>query len=408
MRKSLVARGGRRMTRKTGVILACVMAVLVLAVTCWFFSPAKENTAASTIEACLAEFGIEPGPRLVLLPVTVNGRTLSFCVDTGAWKTVFDSSLQPELGPQLGSSVVMTPAGQLSVPLHRCPKASVGALDLTRVQDVACHDLTQMRYASGKEFYGILGMDFLQKYAVEFDLDEGKCRLWEAAPQNWSKQANAQPLQFDQSIRPYVTVTLPGGKPEAFLIDTGANASTLRDSCFDELVEQRSLVAAGLVIGYAAAGTFHGQIGFVNELKLDGYSHRGSRLDRDPASALGIRYLSRYKVRLDLPGGNAYFAPGKRFAAPEPTATSGMSVLQVNGEKIVSAVERGGPGALQRVQPGDVILSVDGRDAKACDMVALHEVLTREPGTTVAIQLRRSGHSFNANVELQSRLPLYR
>jgi hypothetical protein len=396
------------MTRKTGVISGCVAAVLVAAFTYWLFVPAKRFTAASTSEACLADFELERGPRLILLPVTVNGRTLSFCVDTGAWKTVFDSSLQAELGPQVGSSAVMTPAGQLTVPLHRCPKASVGPLDLTQVQDIACHDLTQMRYASGKDIYGILGMDFLHKYAIEFDTDEGNCRLWVAAPQSWSKQANAQPLAFDQSNRPYVTITLPGGKPEAFLIDTGANVSTLRDSCFDELAGQGSLVVAGPVSGYAAAGTFYGQIGFVSEIKLDAYSHQGTRLDRDPASALGIRYLSRYRVKLDLPGSKAYFAPGKRFTAAEPIATSGLSVLQVNGEKVVSSVERGGPGAVQRIQPGDVILSVDGRDANSCDMVALHETLTREPGAKVAMQLRRSGQAFNANVELKSRLPLYR
>ena len=110
--------------------------------------------------------------------MSFNGKTALFCVDTGAWKTIFDTSLRSELGQSLGTTTAATPSGFIEVELFRTPQASVGLLDLSSVDTVGCHDLTKMRYASGQEIFGILGMDFLRNYAIELDFDAGKCRLW--------------------------------------------------------------------------------------------------------------------------------------------------------------------------------------------------------------------------------------
>src|SRR5581483_891655 len=143
---------------------------------------------------------------------------------------------------------------------------------------------------------------------------------------------------------------------------------------------------------------------YVNELHLDSFSQRSIRLDRDPFSVLGVRYLSRYNVRLDFIGGKAYFAAGHRLHVPEPTATSGLAILQMNGEKVVCAVEPSGPAAGSGIAPGDVIVAVEGRNATDCDMVSLHEIMTHEPGATVSLRLRRSDQTFDTAIRLQSRL----
>jgi hypothetical protein len=211
-------------------------------------------------------------------------------------------------------------------------------------------------------------------------------------------------LTFDESNRPYVQGLLPSSKPQQFLIDTGSNASTLEANEFDGLFRD-GLINAGTSHNVtAAAGTFRGQSGYIAELKIGDHSHQNLRIDRDPFSALGLRYLARYKLQLDSPTGVAYFVPGSRFSNPEPTATSGLSIIQVEGEKVVSAVEPGGPAESQFIQPGDVLLVVDGLPARDCDMVQLREILTRQPGASVSMQLRRNGQVFNAALRLQSRL----
>jgi hypothetical protein len=341
------------------------------------------------------------------LPVILNGKTLMFCVDTGAWKTIVDSSLRTELGQLLGKTTTATPSGFLEIELYRCPHASVGSLDLSIIESVGCHDLTKMRYASGEEIYGVLGMDFLKSYAVEFDFDAGKCRIWKSAPSDWARQQSSM-MTYDESNRPFVTLTFPSSRAEQFVIDTGANASTLRSDVFDELIKKGDIHPATNHSGVAMAGTFRAQSGYANEIQLESFTHRNIRLDRDPFSALGIRYLSRYKVRLDFTGGKAYFAASSRFAVPDPIGTSGLAILQMNGEKVVYRVEPVGPAAALGVAPGDVVMSVAGRDAHQHDMVSLHEVLTREPGTLVPLKLSRKGQTFEVAVQLESRLILSR
>jgi predicted metalloprotease with PDZ domain len=155
------------------------------------------------------------------------------------------------------------------------------------------------------------------------------------------------------------------------------------------------------------AVAFRAKTGYVTTLKLETFSHANIRLDRDPFSALGMRFLSRYNVRLDFVGSRAYFLAGNRFAAPEPVATSGLAILQMNGEKVICAVEPAGPAAALGIAPGDVIMALEGRDAHEHDMVSLHEVLTREAGASVPMKLNRNGQTFEVAVQLESRLILH-
>jgi len=394
----------KRLLLAVGMALGIFRAA-VLYRTC-FHDPASATTIVHA-EVPVAEFTISRGPRLVLLPVTLNDRTFMFCVDTGAWKTIFDSSLRARLGESLGTTTAATPSGFLQVEMFRCPQASVGSLDLSSIESVGCDDLTKMRYASGQEIYGILGMDFLKNFAVEFNFDAGKCRIWQSAPQSWLQEHSA-PLTYDESSRPQVKLVLPGNKAEQFVIDTGANASTLRSDVFDELVQKGDIqpaIAHGVV---AMAGTFRAQSGYVNELHLESFSQSSIRLDRDPFSTIGVRYLSRYSVRLNFIDGKAYFAAGNRFSTAEQTATGGLAILQMNGEKVVCAVEPAGPAAASGIVPGDVIVAVDGRDAHQHDMVSLHEVLTRGAGASVPLLLNRNGQTYEVAVRLESRLAVRR
>src|SRR5689334_5990083 len=173
----------KRLLITVGIAVATFLAAACYR-TC-FHATAIETTVKHA-EAPTEEFTVGRGPRLALLPIALNDKTYLFCVDTGAWKTIFDSSLRANLGESLGTTTAATPSGFLQVEIFRCPQASVGSLELSSIESVGCHDLTKMRYASGQEIYGVLGMDFLKNFAVEFDFDAGKCRIWKSAPQSWS------------------------------------------------------------------------------------------------------------------------------------------------------------------------------------------------------------------------------
>src|SRR6185503_9640738 len=128
-------------------------------------------------------------------------------------------------------------------------------------------------------------------------------------------------------------VGLPDQTQESCLLDTGSNNSTLNEQLFDKFLKQGAILGTKTHGGFAAGGSFSNRTGYLSELTVLSFVHRTLRVDRDPTSAIGLRYLSRYKVRFDFPRSRVFFEPQARYSIPDPIATSGLSIVQNNGQK---------------------------------------------------------------------------
>jgi hypothetical protein len=71
------------------------------------------SSAAPPEGAVLETFAIdrEGGPFLV--PVTIQGKTYPFVLDTGSSCAIFDQKLRPLLGKAAGEKVATTPRGEM-------------------------------------------------------------------------------------------------------------------------------------------------------------------------------------------------------------------------------------------------------------------------------------------------------
>ena len=75
-----------------------------------------------------AEFRTGKDGRPLLVSVDWNGDPLIFLLDTGASKTVFDSSLRSRLGDLISRATLKTSAGLVAAEEFACPNATVGRL----------------------------------------------------------------------------------------------------------------------------------------------------------------------------------------------------------------------------------------------------------------------------------------
>lgn len=390
-RRSMRIEGSRR-----GFLLAVTLAVLLPHA----LGGATEADSDS-VERPIAEFDVGKEGRPLLLPVRIGDRKVEFLLDTGAAKTTFDVSLDSVLGPSLGETVLLTSAGSLRTTLHRCPAATVGELDLSAAATVAVADLSGTRYATGEDIRGVLGMDFLSPFALEIDFDKGKVRFWRTAPKLWSESSARIPLEFVLKC-PTIEVRLAADLRERFYLDTGANVSSVSEPVFDQLLRDQALVPTRERNVITVAGEKSSASGYLKSLRVVDFEHAMVRADRDPTSALGLRFLARYRARFDFSKSVVYLSKSRNWDADDPRATSGLSIFDVGGRKIVSRVRSGSPGEIAGVRAGDIVERIDGDPAADLDQFRVGELLTTTPGREVSLELVRDGEPLQTKLELQS------
>lgn len=384
--------------RRFGMILICV-ASLPACIQSFAAEPASTQSSAPE------EFAVGRDGRVLLLPLQLDQRTMMFCLDTGAAITAFDVSLRTELGNRQTDVVLGTSAGTLKAEQFASPVAYIGPWSLNKmVKSVTCVDLQALRYASGEQIYGVLGMDFLRHFAIEIDFDAGKVRLWKSAPSEWRRVGTRHALKFSHDGCPYIVAKLPSDEQEWFALDTGANNSTVRSDLFRTLVEQEHLIIGTTYVAQTAGGKIEGKSGYLSQLRLGDFSHERLRMDSDIVSILGLRYLSRYKLRLDLPGGEAFLDRGQRCSVADPAATSGLVVIQTEQKRLIVGVEPDGAASKAGLSAGDEIVAVNGNAITSYDQFALGQLLTSEVGRSIKLRVRRSDVERDCLLTLRSRI----
>jgi hypothetical protein len=105
-----------------------------------------------------------------------NGKEISWVTpDTGGYHTVLDKSLEPMLGKRLGIGIWIEPflGGLVKVGLYKAPKLYLGDTQLSTGARVYTYDLQK----ESPGLMGILGMDCLRNYCVQFDFVHQKMRF---------------------------------------------------------------------------------------------------------------------------------------------------------------------------------------------------------------------------------------
>jgi len=85
---------------------------------------------------------------------------------------------------------------------------------------------------------------------------------------------------------------------------------------------------------------------------------------------------------------------GKRY--------SGLTLLKERGIAYVVGVEKGSPGDVAGVKPGDIIAKVNDRSTRLMPIWEIQELLAEKPGTKIAMELIRVGEPRQISFELKA------
>lgn len=247
-----------------------------------------------------------------------------------------------------------------------------------------------VRRASGYPVYGILGMDFLAKFAIQLDPDENKLRIY-SGPSRFS--GKAIPIRRAAS-KPFVTGIFPGQQKQDLLLDTGYYASAsvglsadrfelLRRSTGSRALQRRVHIATAT--GDATSG---GRVIVVPFLSIGDATALNVQIADCGSDLLGLSFFARFKATFDFPNAKLYLEPGRRLHEADRPDRSGLHLWKVDGYVTVRSVDEGSPATAAGIEPGDVIVEANGIDASKSTMHRLR-LLLRCKGESIRLTLRR-------------------
>jgi len=231
-----------------------------------------------------------------------RGETWRFLVDSGSPITIFDRSLRSKLGPVLATEPVQYAwSGAAVLEVHDAPRLFLNNTLLLTGPRVWSDDLR--RVWPGRGIQGILGLDCLRQYCVQFDFPNHVVRFLDPERAVGPELGRAYPL-YTLVNSVFVEGDLLGAGSTIYQVDTGCSVDAVMkpplfrkawDRQPPDWVRQfpsgegRPVVEAGF-----PHATFGGET--YDKLIVDAANH----------NFLGLRFLARHVVTLNFPKHTMY------------------------------------------------------------------------------------------------------
>ncbi len=279
----------------------------------------------------------------------------------------------------------------------------------------------------GVNAHGVLGSELFNRFVVEIDYKNEKLRLYEPAkfkvPKGF-KKVDVDIINF----RPYIKAHVKQkGEKKAninLLIDTGASSALFLDQQrHDNIVVPKKAVEHTL--GSSLTGLLEGKVGRVKKLKFgrkfnfnrvvtsfpDNWQvkkvvgGKGRELTRH--GTIGSDILSRFTVIFDYLNSAVYLKKTKSYRDPFKFNTAGFT-FNTEGKEgeskrfFISKIIPNSPASEKDIQPGDEIISIEGRPIFFYSFSDINGFLREPEGSKLSIIIKRNGNLYKKDLVLKT------
>jgi hypothetical protein len=241
-----------------------------------------------------------------------DGDEWPFVVDTGSPFTLFDISLESRLGEPLGKAALSNFTTKQTGNIYNAPQIYLQNIPLKiDGKYVITFDLKGVRLKARRPIMGILGMDCLMNYRVQFDFKSAQMRIFDSKTFNATQLGKSYQLTFSRegqseegNIRPIIySDNFAGNGLVKLLVDTGYLAD---GAVGPELA--RTLKLNGTAVDDRDEHLW------ISKFKWNGETYKNLSFGNGGADALvgnsggllGLRFLARHLVTLDFPARKMY------------------------------------------------------------------------------------------------------
>jgi len=342
-------------------------------------------------------------PLTLTVPVSIGGKQYEFDVDTGASITVVDASLRHHFGAHLFDVEGAAPGGSVTMSIHNPPDARVGRINLKDFGPVACMDMAFVEEFIDRPLHGILGMNVLRHYVTLIDFEESTVTLLK--PDSLDHPEFGPSVGMIGRAGGAYEITAKGfGNEVRLLVDTGDHGSgSLPMETFSAAVRDRGVPTAP-TLELSLAGCREIASCRVDTFRLGHYTHEGTIMNGSRIPTLGLGVLSDYTVAFDPANSLLHLRRRKGCPRRDELGMSGLVLVRRKGRIVVYHVYRDTPASLAGILTGDVVVTIDGKDAAELRLYELGARLSSCEGGRVSLVMERNGERREVVLVLRRRL----
>ncbi|HET9818644.1 MAG TPA: PDZ domain-containing protein [Rhodanobacteraceae bacterium] len=356
---------------------------------------------------------------VILIPVSVNGHSLEFAVDTGG-VAILTRRAAKRIGIEGKGALQGGGFGKKSVDvaIAKVKKLVLGGKVELRNQEFFIFPIANLSSVLATKFDGSVGYGLLKRFVVRVDYANHKLTFIRSDAFDPADAGTAVPFTSSGGGAPLVKASIDG-IPGVFKIDTGSIAALTLYAPYvksHDLYSRYSATPATIAhwgIGGSSRARFArggllkiGSVAVNDPVLALSTAKKGASANKRIAGNIGGKILKRFTVTFDYAHQKMYLKPNKNYGMPMNYDRSGMWIKGKGKNLVIKSVMAGGPAEKAGLETGDVITAVDGKPDVKIGLSGFREMLrSNAPGTRLKLTVAHGNASRNVTLTLRRLIP---
>lgn len=367
------------------IVAVMVIAGLPTVLFAQFEGHVEHATFTGKEETCDVKFELAEHLIMVKVRIGESKKTYDFMLDTGTATNVISETLAEKIhAKKIGERMGNDSTGkEQKISFYALDSITLGSCRLENGITAAI-DLQTLEKLVGRNIDGIIGANFLSMFRVTIDYAHQRINLcWSDEPLKGTYLIKA----VDRAVSPLIAIPITvDGQTLSAIIDTGAADIALPMTFLQKLDYPKEEVLHS--IGSMSSG-MNGQAASIILARINDLQIVDTHLRRYPVSSvavarglLGKGFLARYLITIDYDSYTIALTPVDNTPSKTNSFGIGLGIFSNGlGGLEVCGLWANSPAAKAGIQPGDLILEINGKKVGKLSMNKLMK-FTRDDSVT--------------------------
>ena len=359
-------------------------------------------TKASNIESV----NIEIRNKLIVVPITIQGKEYRFLFDTGAPLSISEELQENTNFKTLSKgNIVDSDYNRKKVKWVQVDSINIGNVSFKN-QTAFVGDFDANPIMSCLGIDGIIGSNLIRQYNWTIDQEKHSLSLSSKIGTDTRKESFVLPFKTDNQYNIYLDINIGKSSIKNVLVDYGSNGSiALSNEIFNILQENNIVNKTFIEKGINQSGIIgkpvelNRQVSYSDSVRINNLSFKNVMLRTGKTVSLGNDFLSRFKLTIDWNNKNLYLI--KLCKETDKAVTAGFRIgYKLEKGIYVQSVMEKSDAYNKGVRPNMEVVKIDSLDFKNgsefCDYVdhrlknQIFLELINSKGKTIKYQIEKT------------------